>query len=114
QSTQRKREALPKKSSTGFCQRLQFVVQKNFIRNQRKLMMAAESSQLLQLRRMHKRSGGIVRVHDKHCASALRNGFGNSTEIQVPSMIVKKIIRMELHVLDVSQKIKQRIAGPRY
>src|SRR5437879_4050848 len=49
-------------------------------------------------------------MHQNDSSGPRRNGHFQGRQINLPAMVVNKRVRHELHVLQIAQKIEQRIA----
>src|SRR6202046_2534279 len=90
----------------------QLVIEKHFINHERELMLFANRIQLLGFGNAHEVSGGIIGMDKQNSASARTDRGTNALKIDLPAVVVDELKRPKLHILNSSEKIKERIYGP--
>ena len=93
--------------------RAQKKIKKYFVRNQCQLARGTDGVQLLRFCTLRKMPGRIIGMHDDDPARPRRDRLLQCVKINLPAMVINQRVPHQLHVLDVRQKIKERITRRR-
>src|SRR5207302_10400241 len=86
-------------------------VQEHFVRDERHLLFCTKLVERRQFSRFNEAPRWIIGMDHNNSARLRNDRLPQAVQIDLPAMIVDQRIRLDLYILDVRQKIKQRIAG---
>src|SRR5438045_2058190 len=89
------------------------IVEKNFVRDERNFARGTELIQPGGFFSFYIGAGGIVGMDDQDGPRRWMDFFLQCFEINVPPMVVKKRVVHQANIVEVGQKLEQRIAGRR-
>ena len=88
----------------------QWIVQKNLIHDQRQPMFRADLLQDRPLRGLGVVPSRIIWVHQRNRSSPQSNPLPQRSRIKMPTVVVKERISDQTNIVQIGQKIKERIA----
>ena len=87
------------------------IIEKDFIYEQRQLMLATNFIQSFAFFRARIRSRGIIRIEKNNGTTSWVDEVRKGMKIDLPTVVVDEGIRNELYVVKISKKFEEGIAG---